>query len=463
MTYQSYSSEDINVKPSDIKPELMLTGKYDLKTLASKTKPGDYISLVNENNLSEVIIYKRNAFYGEDPRIMRWDGKTVDCSWFSDDKKIYLISNAEQLAGLQKLVSLGCTFEGRTIRLISNINLDHKEWAPIGEPYEEERIYNSQDTFYKIHMDEEHSFKGTFDGNGYIIYGLKMSIIESGCRFVGFFRTLKHAVVKNVIFEDVKIGSYLDHSSFATVFGYAESSCFMNIIVSGEICGQRCSGIGAIAVDSSFYDCINRANLTCWSKYANSRIVIGGMVQQIGLSDEMVLKIHEKEPSVFVNCMQAGNIKANTENAAVFSAGQLYGYLSHEIDGESYGMLIDRCRISSGNSISVTNFDLNQTRASFFGKRDDGSEPVNHVSGTNDKVDLMNGLIGKTSNAIKVTVIKVTNSVTVDSMVIPGSVNVLTSKPYTNSFVTMDTNPIGTYDGIENLEPYFSFIKTAKS
>ena len=75
----------------------------------------------------------------------------------------------------------------------------------------------------------------------------------------------------------------------------------------------------------------------------------------------------------------------------------------------------------------------------------------------------MNGLIGKTSNAIKVTVIKVTNSVTVDSMVIPGSVNVLTSKPYTNSFVTMDTNPIGTYDGIENLEPYFSFIKTAKS
>ena len=90
------------------------------------------------------------------------------------------------------------------------------------------------------------------------------------------------------------------------------------------------------------------------------------------------------------------------------------------------------------------------------------SYPTNYTSTIGEKVDLLNGLLGKTSTAINVNVNKITGSTVIDNIVLPGSLNVLRSESFTSSFVTVDTNPIGSEDGIANLEPYFVFVKTGK-
>ena len=61
------------------------------------------------------------------------------------------VETAEELALVAYLVNKGINnFNNVTIKLIKNIDLSGKYWVPIG-------------------FDTNHSFKGTFDGNGYSI------------------------------------------------------------------------------------------------------------------------------------------------------------------------------------------------------------------------------------------------------------------------------------------------------
>jgi uncharacterized membrane protein len=106
-----------------------------------------------------------------------WDG-SADASWYSASQSAFTITTAEQLAGLAKLTNEGNSFEGKTVKLGNRIALNdtsnwqnwgsHKpanEWIPIGE-------------------DTTLAFKGTFDGNGFVVSGL---YINSADPIKGFF------------------------------------------------------------------------------------------------------------------------------------------------------------------------------------------------------------------------------------------------------------------------------------
>lgn len=95
-----------------------------------------------------------------EPQADVWDG-TVDTSWYNSTATEFTIYTAEQLAGLAQLVNNGNTFSGKTIYLGNNIDLDNREWTPIG----------SSSGWGSVGI----CFSGCFWGNGYQIQGLAMS------------------------------------------------------------------------------------------------------------------------------------------------------------------------------------------------------------------------------------------------------------------------------------------------
>ena len=84
-----------------------------------------------------------------------WDGTSSDTSWYVEGLSEYHIKNASQLKGFADIVNNGiATFEGKTVYLDSDIDLDNNQWTPIG--------YVGIDFGGK-------SFYGEFNGQGHSI------------------------------------------------------------------------------------------------------------------------------------------------------------------------------------------------------------------------------------------------------------------------------------------------------
>lgn len=75
-----------------------------------------------------------------------WDGETVNTDWYTDDATTFSLFQPADLAGLAKLVNEGCSFEGKSISLFVDLDMNNKPWIPIG-------------------ISDNTSFKGTFNGN----------------------------------------------------------------------------------------------------------------------------------------------------------------------------------------------------------------------------------------------------------------------------------------------------------
>ena len=161
----------------------------------------DDISLLNDENGTDV-------WAGADAE----DG--IDTSWYTDAKegtgtadKPYEISTAAQLAGLAKLVNDGTTdFDGKTIRLTADIDLNNQVWTPIGT--------------------SQKKFAGTFDGDGHTINGL---YINKASTYQGLFGCItKDAVIRNLIATGkVDAGSQTNVGGIvgATVNGATVQNC----------------------------------------------------------------------------------------------------------------------------------------------------------------------------------------------------------------------------------------------
>lgn len=103
------------------------------------------------------------------------------------------ISNGEQLAGFAKAVNETTEdfpYNGYTVKLIADINLDNIQWTPIGN---NERV--------------QYAFSGLFDGDGHTIYNLKVTATSSSNNgMAGFFGTLLGSV-KNLSINYANISS----------------------------------------------------------------------------------------------------------------------------------------------------------------------------------------------------------------------------------------------------------------
>ena len=114
--------------------------------------------------------------------VIKWDG-TATVAVEPNAEGIYEISTGAQLAWLAQQVNNKNVFSGETVMLTADIDLGEQEWTPIGVNFRR----NGK------------SFQGTFDGNGHIVTGLKIS--SGNADNMGLFGPISKAIVKNLIVE----------------------------------------------------------------------------------------------------------------------------------------------------------------------------------------------------------------------------------------------------------------------
>ena len=180
--------------------------------------------------------------------------------------KVVTVESGKLLAALVEAVNGGNSYEGYTIKLTKNIDLNGKEWTPIGT------------------KGTSKVFKGIFDGDGRTIKNLKIS--SGDC--VAFFGAVENATVKNLTVE-------------------------------GNVNGKNAAGIVARVVGgATIENCVNRATINASDKAAGIVMYAQGSssYDQYGpLSNDCVIK----------NCKNYGAVNANK-----IAAGGIYGWSADE-------------------------------------------------------------------------------------------------------------------------------------
>ena len=145
----------------------------------------------------------------------KWDGMTAKALDLTAEP--IEIHDAAQLYALSQAVNNGNNFSGKTIKLINDIDLNNKEWTPIG----------------MIGQDGAVSFRGTFDGNGKTIKNLRVNN-----KLAGLFGQVWGATIKDLTIENANIqGSEKAGKLMAYVHGSAETmdvpTQIENVVVNG--------------------------------------------------------------------------------------------------------------------------------------------------------------------------------------------------------------------------------------
>ena len=215
-------------------------------------------------------------------------GATI--GWYLEDPDAteFVISSAEELAGLAAIVNGTATsetatyaatqptvikddFAGQTIKLASNIDLAGKAWTPIGS-FE----YDQDAQTYANVV----SFKGTFDGQGHTISNLKINTPNTDG--AALFGCVEAATIKNVNVRNVNIVAK-SHAApiLARGYNYSKTTTVTNCHVTGNvnilIDWAYAGGIVAKATGLKISDCSVLPTGT-GSITASNRNAVGGIV-----------------------------------------------------------------------------------------------------------------------------------------------------------------------------------------
>ena len=155
--------------------------------------------------------YDKNAEYPIDT----WNGDIGDLASATDeDSKTVTINSGKLLAALAEAVNARNDYAGYTIKLTKNLDLNGNEWTPIGQK-------------------NGNKFKGTFDGQGYVVTGLKIS--------------------------EAKADAFDGYVAF---FGGTDGATIKNLTVAGSVTGKEAAGIVGKGVNTTLENCHNKATIT---------------------------------------------------------------------------------------------------------------------------------------------------------------------------------------------------------
>lgn len=143
------------------------------------------------------------------------ESEHVPAGYVVDENGNVTISDEESLFWFAQQVNVrGNTFTGKTVSLAADIALTAK-WTPVG-------------------VSVEKSFKGTFDGKGHAITGMKVSGAYQAYGY-GFFKLVISATVKNVTFTQAEVkGEYSNVVGCVAGYSYG-SSTFENVHVTDSL------------------------------------------------------------------------------------------------------------------------------------------------------------------------------------------------------------------------------------
>jgi len=270
----------------------------------------------------------------------------------------YEISNAAQLKYFAESVNAGeTTYNGTTIKLAADIDLQNEPWTPIG--------FNAN-----IVAGSENYFTGTFDGQNHTIRNLKIDVKDQGG--VGLFGTVYNASFKNFTLENVDIkavesendpantsgaenhSDYIVGGHTGAVVGYdakAGEVNFENVHVKGLVRiegetraaqGQRIGGIigGRGSSKMTFKNVSVKGTDGSYIKGYCSTAGVSGQIQNVATYENVHTDIDVyavtfgaggiagivRQGSTFTNCSSAGDITLDASKTQLSSYSANYPY-----------------------------------------------------------------------------------------------------------------------------------------
>lgn len=159
---------------------------------------------------------------------------SAETAWYEEhsDSGTFEISSAAELAGLAQLVNAGNSFSGKTVVLTGDIDLEDREWTPIGGSGK--------------------PFSGTFDGGGQTIRNLCIDRPEG--RNVGLFGYTVGGEVKHFTLCNARVTGYLE---VGAVSGTPYTSGYTDISVTGLIRVEGFSYVGGALGKNVYADVTN--------------------------------------------------------------------------------------------------------------------------------------------------------------------------------------------------------------
>lgn len=287
----------------------------------------------------------------------KWDGESYYAPAYDEESKTYFIKNAYHLAWIANIVNSGNSLTGYTVSLENDIDLNNKNWTPIG--------FNSKDE-----AGNEPYFSGTFNGNEYTINNLKIDLKDKGG--VGLFGVVYNATFKNFTLNNIDIKSveseddpvnssgaegkanYIVGGHMGAIVGYdtqAGTLNFENVHLTGLIKiegetraaqGQRIGGIigGRSSSTVTFQNVTIKGDTGSYIKGYCSTAGISGQFQGAATYENVHTDIDvyavtfgaggiagiARHGSTFTNCSSAGNITLDASKTQLSSYSANYPY-----------------------------------------------------------------------------------------------------------------------------------------
>lgn len=242
-----------------------------------------YYLRVYAQNAKGIAYSNEVSFTTADSEVDIWDGTSVATSFAGGagtESDPIRIETAAQLKLLADKTNAGTTYGGVFFKLVSNINLNNKEWTPMG------------------------TFSGNFDGGGNKIENLK--IINKEDKSCGFFTIIENGKVSDLVIKG-KINNTFTYyiNGVGMLCGYSINSTLDKIETEGEVesLSDDCGGICGIIENCNVTNCINRSNV----KGNNST---GGIVG-VGWW---------REYNNIFNCINYGSISGNNSTSGIIAS-----------------------------------------------------------------------------------------------------------------------------------------------
>ncbi|MBS6459713.1 MAG: right-handed parallel beta-helix repeat-containing protein [Alistipes sp.] len=305
----------------------------------------------------------------------------------------YNIVSAAGVKSLAELVNAGDNFEGKTIVLTADANLGGEEWTPIGIGTREGSTYTGN------------AFKGTFDGNGKTISGLKISERSNSAGLIG---VLDGGTVKNVTLNvDIDVAATRNESAAGCVGLLTNNGLVENVTVNGSVKSEKAAAgiVSRVLKSGTVRNCHNHATISGTSYniggivgaayYDNEGMTIEGCTNDGAVSGTLAVggiaglsaaevKNCSNSATVTGNGTSVGGVIGEQQNAGSITGCTNTGNVKNNTEAYGNGGIVGWIRYSGG----TTNYPhMNIITVS-------GCENRGSVSGGNDA----GGIVGTVYN-----------------------------------------------------------------
>ena len=219
-------------------------------------------------------------------------------------------------------VNNGETYKGKTVKLMSNIDLANKEWTPIGN--------------------SNNKFQGTFDGQNFPISNLNVG--ESTLSNVGLFGFTTDGSIKNVHVHNADVDGRLN---VGVIAGTPYTSTYENIKVTGDVTVDGFAYVGGLFGKNVYANVNNLTVDVTEESYvkANSvengvayRTYVGGVMGFVGEGSHVISNV-TSNIDVLGSTLDVGGITGIAHYGNTFencvSSGDVTLY-SYEDEGTQY-------------------------------------------------------------------------------------------------------------------------------